>query len=50
MKFPRHIPFVGHLGFGLPKFQGGEARVAVPYSPALRPALPSPMRAPSIRN
>lgn len=35
MEFPRHIPFVEHLGFELLKFEGGEAEIAVELRDAL---------------
>lgn len=35
MEFPRHIPFVEHLGFELLKFEGGEAEIAVELTDAL---------------
>jgi uncharacterized protein (TIGR00369 family) len=35
MQFPRHIPFVEHLGFELLKFEGGEAEIAVEVRDAL---------------
>ena len=35
MQFPVHIPFVGHLGFELLRFEKGEAEIAVELVEAL---------------